>query len=234
MDAHDHGNIPDDPLQFQEAIDRFRARVPMTDEQFEQLQDAEREFAFTVANVAQADLVAQVYEAIASAIEDGTTLDDFKAEVGGALADAWGGDDPAHLENIFRTNVMESYNDGRYDVLTAPATLAARPYWRYEGIDDGRACEICEPCIGVILPADHPWWRTHYPILHYLCRDIVSPLSEDEAKDEGITGSPPDGPPALEGFGTPPSGAGDDWEPDTADYPAAIGDELADKLAETG
>lgn len=234
MDAHDHGTIPDDPLQFQEAIDRFRARVPMTDEQFAALEDAEREFAFTVANVAQADLVAQVYEAALSAIKNGDTFEDFQASVGPSLADAWGGDDPSRLDMIFRTNVMESYNDGRHDVQTAPANLAARPYARYDGIDDGRGCEICEPCYNVIVLFSHPWLRTHYPIMHPKCRDIVTALSKAEAEAAGITESPPEGPPAADGFGTPPAGTGADWEPDTADYPAGIGDELEDKLAETG
>ena len=231
MDAHDHGSIPDDPIQFQEAIDRFRQRVPMTDDEFEQLEEAEQEFAFTVANVAQADLVAEVYDAIDRAIADGTSFDDFQDEVGDSLADSWGGDDPGRLETIFRTNVMDAYGAGRYDVMTAPAVAEARPYWRYDSIGDGpRTCEICEPCGGVVLPQDDSWWQSHYPILHPNCRCIATPLSADEAKDEGITSSPPDVDPAP-GFGSPPSGAGgSDWEPDTGDYPSAIGDLLDERL----
>lgn len=233
MDAHDHGTIPDDPLQFQEAIDRFRARVPMTDEQFAALEDAEREFAFTVANVAQADLVAQVYEAIAGAIENGTTLDDFKSEVGGSLADAWGGDDPARLDTIFRTNVMTAYNQGRYDVMTAPAVKEARPYWRFDAISDARTDDECLDINGTVLHQDDGFWSDHYPPLHFNCRCVLAPLSADEAGDEGID-EPPDDDHADEGFGARPTGEGSDWEPDVASYPSGIGDELADKLAETG
>lgn len=231
MDAHDHGSVPDDPIKFQEAIDRFRELVPMTDEEFDALTEAEQDFAFTVANVAQADLVAEVYDSIERAITDGTTLDDFKADVGDQLADAWGGEEPGRLETIFRTNVMDAYSSGRYDVMTAPAVAEARPYWRYDAVGDGgRTCDICEPCDGVVLPQDHPWWSRHYPILHPNCRCIATPLSEDEAKDEGITGSPPDVDPAP-GFGTPPAGGGgSDWQPDTSDYPAGIGDELESRL----
>lgn len=231
MDAHDHGSIPDDPIRFQEAIDRFRQLVPMTDEEYEALEEAEQEFAFTVANVSQADLVAGVYDEIERAIADGTTFDDFQDAVGDSLAAAWGGEDPARLETIFRTNVMDSYSAGRYDVMTAPAVAEARPYWRFDAIGDGpRTCEICDSCGGVILPQDDPWWQTHYPILHPNCRCMATPLSADEAEAEGITDSPPDVDPAP-GFGSAPAGSsGSDWEPDTGDYPAAIRDELDGRL----
>lgn len=234
MDAHDHPDVDADPLRFKEAIDAFLQRVPMTSDEYDDLEEAEKQFAFTVANVAQADLVAGVYDALKSAIEDGTPFEDFQAQVGPALADEWGGDDPTRLDTIFRTNVMDAYGDGRYQVMTAPAVKSARPYWRYNGIDgDGRTCEICEPRLNVILPADHPWWQRNYPILHCNCRDIADPLTEEEAQAEGITGSPPDDPAPAPGFGTPPAGAGGgDWQPETADYPDGIGDVLDDRLGQ--
>lgn len=46
------------------------------------------EFAFTVADVAQLDMVVDVYEAIERAVAHGTTLDDFKADVGKSLEEA--------------------------------------------------------------------------------------------------------------------------------------------------
>jgi len=233
VDAHDHGDdVGDDPVRFQEAIDRFRALVPMTEEQYDALEEAEQDFAFTVANVAQADLVAQVYEALQRAIEDGTPFEDFQADVGPQLADEWGGDDPARLETIFRTNVMDAYSAGRYDVMTSPAVAKARPYWRFDAIGDGpRTCDICERCGGVMLPQDHPWWQRHYPILHPNCRCIATAVSQVEAEAEGITTDPPDVEVSA-GFGSPPAGAGGgDWDPDTSDYPDGIGNELDERLA---
>lgn len=229
MDAHDHAQITDDPVRFKEALEEFLSLVPMSEDAYDELEAAEQDFAFTVANVEQADLVAEVYEGIAGAIENGTTFEDFQAAIGAELAEG----SEARLERMFRTSVMDAYNGGRHALMTAPATRRARPYWRYDGIDsDGRTCEICAPCIGTILPADHEWWRNHYPILHPNCRDIATALSEDEADVEGISGSPPSGPEPPAGFGHPPASAGSDWEPDTDDYPEPIGDELDDKLDE--
>jgi SPP1 gp7 family putative phage head morphogenesis protein len=174
-----------------------------------------------VADVAQVDLVADVYEAVSRAIEDGTTLEDFQDQIGDALEESWGGEEPGRLENIFRTNVMGAYNAGRYEAATAPAVLAERPYWRMDGIGDDRQTEICQACDGVVLPADHPWWQTHYPPLHFQCRDHVTTLTEEQARDAGITSSPPAVQPEP-GFGAAPSGEGSDWEPDTSDLPGPL------------
>lgn len=228
------GDIPTDPLQFEEAIRALLDRVPMTRELYDQLLEAERNFAFTVSNVAQADVVADVLDGIERAVRDGTTLDDFKDDIGGRLEESWGGEIPGRIETIFRTNVMTAYGQGRYEQHTDDAVIAARPYWRLDGVLDKDTSEICEPLLKakIVLPADHPWWNGHYPPLHYNCRDLITALTKEQAQDEGITRSPPDIK-ALPGFGDAPSGAGSDWEPDPrAEYQAPLAGALEDKLDE--
>jgi len=86
----------------------------------------------------------------------------------------------------------------------------------------------------VILAADHPWWQTHYPILHPNCRHRVSTLTQAQAEREGITAHPPSvDVPA--GFGIAPSSGGtSSWEPDPSDYPDDLRDALEERLDETG
>lgn len=220
--------IPADPVKFEEAIRAIRRRVPMSDEAWELLELAEREFAFTVADVAQLDIVTDVYESITRAVENGTTLEDFKAEVGEKLEAAWGEDDPARVETIFRTNVQSAYNAGRHEA--AQAVKQDRPFWRYECVVDSRTSEICRPCDGVVLEADDPWWRTHYPPLHPNCRCVATTLTREQAEAEGITSTPPRTE-AADGFGAAPSGGGGaDWEPDPNDYPDALADEMGEAV----
>lgn len=221
--------IPDDPNHFHEAIEAFRRRVPLTEEEFAALEEAEQEFGFTVAGVAQADVVAAVYEAIDRAVSTGTTFEDFKDEIGASLSEAWGGESPSRLETVFRTNVMSSYNDGRYKVMTSAVVKEARPYWRADVIDDSRTSDICEDLIDVILPADDPFWSTHQPPLHPNCRSHLTPLSEEEAREEGVDTEPPDVD-VADGFGRAPSTEGDKWHPDLEDYPAPIAEILRDRL----
>ena len=223
--------ITPDVGRFKEAIAAFQKRVPMPKEEFDLLDQQGREYAFTVAGAAQADLVAEVYEAIGRAIENGTTLEDFQAEVGEQLAKAWGGERPARLETIFGTNVQTAYSEGRYSVFSAPAVKEARPYLRFELIDDGSQADD-DPCLdaeGVILPQDDPWWSEHLPPLHPNCRCSFSALTPEEAGEEGIDKEGPDAE-SADGFGGRPSREGSDWAPDVSDYPAAVGDVLENVL----
>jgi len=221
---------PADPDRYEQAIAALRRRVPMTDPEFRKLEEDERQKAFWVAGVTQARLVQEAKDAIERAVAEGTSLDDFKADVGGELAEAWGGEDAARLETVFRTNVMGAYNAGRSEIFSDPVVREARPYLRFDTAGDARVTEdICEPCDGVILPADHPWWATHTPPLHYSCRSILVPLSQEEAEQEGITASPPAVQP-LPGFGRPSSS--DTWEPDAEGLDKDVAKVLRDQLDE--
>jgi hypothetical protein len=89
--------------------------------------------------------------------------------------------------------------------MTSPAMLKRRPYWKFSAVRDGRTTSTCAAAHGTILPANHPWWKTHIPPLHFNCRSTIVPLSERRAKELGITKHPPPAPSAL-GFGNPPDG----------------------------
>jgi SPP1 gp7 family putative phage head morphogenesis protein len=221
-------DVTDDPAEFEEAVRAFRRRVPMPDWKWDALTQAEREFAFKVAGAAQADLATEAWEAMDRAIAEGTTLDAFKKQVGAQLEAAWGRKDPARLETIFRTNALGAYNAGRHEILSHPEVRKARPYLRFDGIDDDRQTEICAALDGTIRPADDPFWHTHSPPLHFQCRSVLVPLSEEEAEEEGIDTKGPDVD-ADDGFGKPPT-VGGDWEPDPKDYPGPIGAQLEEKL----
>jgi uncharacterized protein with gpF-like domain len=217
---------PADPGRFDEAVRAFRKRVPITGKRWADLNADEQAHAFTVANVAEARVVQEVYDAIDKAIEDGTTLQDFQAEVGAQLEEAWGGANAPRVETIFRTNVMQAYNEGRDEIFSHPAVREARPFCRVDTADDSRICPICEPLTDLVLPADDPFWATHKFPLHPGCRCITVALTPEEAEDEGVDdGTPDDAEPPVEGFGT-----GEDYDPDMASFAVEVADALRDKL----
>lgn len=221
--------IPDDPSRFHEAIAALRARVPMTDAEYETLTEDQRARAFTVAGVAQADLVTEVWEAVESAVKDGTTLDDFKASVGDKLASAWGGDDPSRLETIFRTNVQDAYGKGRYEQMTHPAVLQRRPAWQFSAILDSRTSEECASFDGVVRAADDEWWADHQPPIHFNCRSTIVPLTLEEASDEGFDYAPPEEA-SDDGFGDQAAAQAADWQPDLSKYPDELRTIIEDRL----
>jgi hypothetical protein len=209
--AADGGRVPDPAAgtgaPFAEAIAWHRSREPLTDEEWSKRQDWYRRRSFTVANVAQLDLVSDVHRAIDTAIAEGTTLADFKKEVGDKLKAAWGGDvkNPAwRLEVIFRQGTLSAYGAGRYYQASSPEVLKRRPYWGLEVVVDSRTTkEICRPLVGTVLAANDPWWRVHIPPLHMLCRTALTTYTEEQAKKRGITAKPTLKP-VQDGFGLAP------------------------------
>ena len=212
-----------DPVDFSDALAWFRKRVAMTRADFARLTAAAKRKAFTVSNVAQLDLVNHALKAIDDAVAKGTSLEDFKKDIGGQLKKAWSGtveDPPWRLETIFRTNVQLAYGAGRYKQATHPDVVDDRPVWMFDAILDGRTSEICSSCDHTKRPADDPWWGSHTPPLHFNCRSSFIALTEKQSRlNGGITARPP-GIEPDDGFGLSPKA--EEWEPDTSQYPAPL------------
>lgn len=218
-----------DDLDFDEAIAFFRDLLDLTKDEEKDLLERAGKHGFTVAGVAQLDLVHEVWRALDKAIADGTTLEDFKAAVGDKLEAAWSGTvkaPGARIETIFRTNVQVAYSAGRYTQATDPDVSSDRPYWLYDAVLDSRTTPTCRACDGTVLPADDAWWKTHIPPLHHNCRSTFITLTREQAEARGITTKPPKHV-ADDGFGAPPTAP--PWEPDKADYPDELWSEFEKK-----
>lgn len=217
-----------DPVDFDDAIAWFRKRVAMTKADFERLSAAAKRKAFFVSNVAQLELIQQVWDAIDKAVKEGTPLADFKKTIGSELRKAWAGtvdDPPWRLETIFRTNVQNAYGAGRYRQATHPDVAGDRPVWMFDAILDGRTTDICEACDGTKLPNDDAWWKTHLPPLHFNCRSSFIALTDKQAGK--ITLVAPTQPP-QDGFGGVPGA--DEWEPDPNAYAPTLAQALTQKM----
>jgi len=219
-----------DLLVFAEALAWFRARSVMSESDWQELAFEARVSALRLSNIEQADLINDVFNALVSAIEKGTTLEAFQEAIGAKLISAWAGTEknPAlRIEKIFRTNIQRAYNAGRYKQMTTPVIRKARPYWMFDAIMDNRISDICEPLDGVVRPASDPWWATHTPPLHHYCRSSIRCLTDRQAKKRGITDKGPDVK-ADTGFGKTPKDS--DWTPDPSRYPPGISEQLELKL----
>jgi SPP1 gp7 family putative phage head morphogenesis protein len=215
------------PERFEEAISWWRKRFPVTKELAATLGTYAGDRAWTIAGVAQLDIVLFTFDSLTRAIEKGTPLEQWQEEVSEKLTEAWGKEDSARTETIYRNATQSSYNAGRHRQQHDPDMLLLRPYGRFNAIDDGRTSPICRACKGTVLPLDDPWWDTHTPQLHHRCRSKVDSLSEREVKRlGGITGKPPETD-AQKGFGKPPTDA--KFTPDKAKYPAPLWSEYQRK-----
>lgn len=199
---------PADPLRFEEAVAWFSARAVMTRAAWDALEVAARSRAFTVSGLTSLALLTEVHDAIGRAVAEGTTLADFKRTVGPQLADAWGAPNAARVETVFRTNTQAAYNAGRYEQLNRRSVRAARPFWRFSAVLDGRTTDTCSPLDQVIRPAGDAFWSTHWPPLHFNCRSTVVSLSRGQAAAAGGVTEVPEGDGPAAGFGGTPDLAG--------------------------
>lgn len=59
------------------------------------------------------------------------------------------------------------------------------PYLMYSAVIDAHTSDICEPCNGVTLPVDDPFWSEYMPLNHFNCRCTVEQI--DKYTDTKIT-----------------------------------------------
>jgi SPP1 gp7 family putative phage head morphogenesis protein len=203
------------PIPSEKAIAYFRSLVPVTDAEFASLSKEGQELAFRIAGVAQLDIVNDVDEAIREALVRGVDFSAFKDAVMDELTQAWGGEDPWHVETIFRTNVQTAYSAGRYD---QQSKNKEGKIWEFSAVMDDRTSDICDELDGTTLPADDPAWDSKQPPLHYNCRSTIISHDEEDVPAGEVDDEMPDVEPD-EGFGGRP---GFDWKPNLDEYPADL------------
>lgn len=182
------------------AIAYLRDKLLMSDEEFYALEERARARAFTVSQVADLDIVSQVWEAVTSAVEDGDSFEDFYANVSESLSASWGGEIPGRIEVIFRTNVQFAYAAGRWQHNSSEEVRATHSFLRFVAVLDDRTTDICSELHGTTLPADDPFWDDHQPPLHHNCRSDIQAITDAEAAEMGLTEEAPQAQPD-EGFG---------------------------------
>lgn len=212
-----------------DAIRWFRAKVPVTKRKWRNLDAKAREHAFTVAGIAKLDLIGSVMKDVLRALKRGESMGDFKKRVSAKLTRAWKEERPYHVELIYRNAVQSAYSHGREAELRSPEVLSDHPYWMHSSIMDSRTTElICRPLNGLVLPAEHPYWKTHTPPLHHGCRSIKRALTVQQAQRRGIATQPPkverEGENADFGRADPLK-----WKPDLSAYPQALAREYRRK-----
>jgi len=207
-------------VPFPEAVEALRARVAMTDDEFAALEAAARTRAFTIARVTGADVLAEVRDALAEAIEVGATARDRGKVIQEALEAA--GVDPLSpwlLETVVRNNSQVAYSVGRWRQFRALGD--ALEYLEYVAVGDERTTDLCNSYDGVVLPADHDFWSYASPPNHHRCRSTIRAILRGTAEAGRAVVTPAGD---LEGLEPPPEGwaaAARDVE-DLAAVPASV------------
>jgi len=183
-------------LPFEEQIKYFLAKLNIPTERWDSLSAEMHDHAFAVAGAMQADLLADLREAVNSAITDGTSIDQFRASFDTIVQkygwDYTGGYD-WRTRLIYTTNLSTSYGAGRYQQLTDPDLLRVMPLrmWKHaDGVHNPRPLHVAWD--GVTLPAGHPWWVTHPCPCGFGCHCRQIAVTEAQARRKGGKFDAPD------------------------------------------
>lgn len=171
-------------LPFSEAIDFFKAKIKLPSSGWTDIWQEQHSFGFIVAGATTDSLVEDFYNAIAKAKESGG-YEVFKKSFGDIVAKhgwAHNGSPGWRSKIIYDTNVTQAYNAGRYKQMMAVKHL--RPYWQYKHTSIEHPRLEHKAWSGKIIPADDPWWDTHYPQNGWGCKCRVYSLSRSEASRE--------------------------------------------------
>lgn len=165
---------------FKEQVAAFRLRlgnlVPTS--RWDDISRGQHDRGFMVAGATKADLLADLAAAIDKAITEGTGLDEFRRDFrqiverhgwhgwtgeGTAKGEAW------RTKVIYRTNLAVTRAAGR----RAQHFSGAFRYlvYRHSGAENYRPEH--KAWDGLILPINHPFWNTHYPINGWGCACFV-------------------------------------------------------------
>lgn len=186
-------------LAFDEAIAFLRQKTQVTSEHYTDVFGAANVKAFTVAGGTSQALVGDFYKATLKAAESGTSLGEFRRDFDAITARyGWlhNGTPEWRSRIIFETNLSMAYSAGRYAQQTEPETLAAFPFWQY--VHSGAMHPRPEHLAlnGLVLRADDPFWKTHYPPNGWGCGCKVRPVSARGLARMGKSG--PDTAPIIE------------------------------------
>ncbi|MCC7097255.1 MAG: hypothetical protein IT472_08760 [Thermomonas sp.] len=186
---------PDDALRVWQERGVLRPTV-----NWSEMMHEEHAAAFTVAKIAQLDLLSQVRESLDRVLRDGGTFEQWKADILPNLQRAgwWGvvqnrdltGTDDSivvndrRLRTIYRTNLRMSISAGRWRKYQREKDLF--PYLRYLSDHYRKHPRLDHKALhGVILPIDHPAWQWMFPPNGWGCNCRVEQVSEARMRRNG-------------------------------------------------
>ena len=154
------------PLIEQAARDLARREL-MTRADFDALATEAKAAAFTVAHVSSLDTLEKIQEALIESVNQGKTLRDFRREVEPVLTETALA--PAHLENVFRTNIAQASSAGLDTILRHPLVVDEFPYLLYSAVHDSRTedTHLEMEHLGIqhtaVYRRDDPVWERFFP-----------------------------------------------------------------------
>lgn len=185
-------------VRFSEAIEHLRRRLSLTSEEWRAIWVEAGGVAAEAASRETSQMHRDVLRLVLQAVEEGTTLEQFREDYARLVAEHESesslltGDLGARARLVFRLHTMEAYAAGRWEQAERLAEFnpQIRYFWRYITVGDHRVRPQHREWHGIILPADHWFWRTHFPPNGFNCRCHAQLVTERDIRRRGWTVTP--------------------------------------------
>lgn len=175
------------PFAFDEQIEHLRQKINLPTDGYMDIYGDMHNHAFVVAGANTAELVSDFRTAVADAIENGKTLEQFQEAFDEIVQKHnWNyhGNRDWRSRLIYDTNMYSSYNRGRY--AQQRDMIDIMPYWQYEHHDNGNPRLEHKRLDGKVILASDPWWNTYYPTRGYGCHCTVRALDDVDLEIEEL------------------------------------------------
>jgi len=175
-------------LPFEEAIKFLKSLVPLTRQEYDQLDHHLKFRAFTIARVFSVDVINKIKERYVKALQKGERpadvmqfLDETLKKVGVHP------ENPFWLETHARVNFLSAYNAGRWVQIKQSKTVK---YLVYNAIIDKRTTKLCKTLDGTVKLIDDPFWEKSYPPNHFNCRALATVVRRELAHIKELKPTP--------------------------------------------
>lgn len=227
-------NFGDQP--FDKQVEFFLQKLNIPTKKWDDMLGALHDKAFTVAGATSASLLEDLRLIVENDLKNGLTYKQFRDAFEDVVAKhgwtGWTGETTAvgrawRSKIICETNLNTSYAAGRWSQIQQ--VKKDRPFIRYiHQVGEMYPRPVHVKWHNLILPADHVWWKTHYPPNGFGCKCKVVTLSEKDMVRQGLLQTPneriPPGEPDK-GWDYPPGQA---WDASTANIDNDIADNMED------
>lgn len=201
-----------DPLANKEALAHFNGKVLLTTQHYAELKAYEHALAFTVAGIADKDMLAEVHKAMTQAMTNGTSFHDFKKQLKphlmakGWLAPTFKNDNVdddkatfadyqkqlgSRLRTIYHTNKATAYAAGQWERIQR--TKEMLPFLQYMPSVSTNKRDNHKSFYGLVREVDDPIWTSIMPPNGFGCKCWVKQLTKtraqkilDEQAEKGI------------------------------------------------
>ena len=179
-------NVQGFGIKANNAINNLQQKLPLATDYWNDLLGPIHAKQFTIAG-APIDVVKDVHNALIQALKEGKTLSQFRKDFDDTVTrNGWSykGTRGWRTALIYNTNMHSAYMAGRWEQIWK--NKKKRPYLEYRCVIDSKTRPEHRRWHRIILPVDHPFWKTHYPPNGWNCRCTVRTYSVEELNSLGL------------------------------------------------